>query len=34
MRRQNVAFEARVSRIEREMAARDGGRNIAAAFNR
>ena len=29
-----AAFEERVSRIEREMAARDGGRNIAAAFSR
>lgn len=29
-----AAFEERVSRIEREMAAGDGGRNIAAAFNR
>jgi hypothetical protein len=29
-----AAFEDRVSRIEREMAARDGGRNIAATFSR
>jgi hypothetical protein len=34
MRRQNVAFKQRLSRIEQEMASRDGGRNIAAAFNR
>ena len=34
MRRQNVAFEERLSRIEQTIASRDGGRNIAAAFNR
>jgi TolA-binding protein len=32
MRRQNVAFEERLSRIEQTVASRDGGRNIAAAF--
>ncbi len=34
MRRQGVSFEERLSRIEQTMASRDGGRNIAAAFNR
>lgn len=34
MRRQQVSFEERLSRIEQTMAAKDGGRNIAAAFNR
>jgi Chaperone of endosialidase len=34
MRRQNVAFEERLSKIEQTMALREGGRNIAAAFNR
>jgi uncharacterized protein YicC (UPF0701 family) len=29
-----ASFEERISRIEREMASSDGGRNIAAAFNR
>jgi hypothetical protein len=29
-----ASFEDRISRIEREMASSDGGRNIAAAFNR
>ena len=32
MRRQNVAFEERLSRIEQTVASRDSGRNIAAAF--
>ena len=34
MRRQNVAFEERLSRIEQTVASRDSGRNIAAAFGR
>jgi hypothetical protein len=34
MRRQNVAFEERLSRIEQTVASRDGGRNVAAAFER
>ncbi len=34
MRRQNVAFEERLSRIEQTVASKDGGRNIAAAFDR
>jgi hypothetical protein len=34
MRRQNIAFEERLSRIEQEVASRDGGRDIAAAFAR
>jgi hypothetical protein len=29
-----ASFEERISRIEREMASSDGGRSIAAAFNR
>jgi trimeric autotransporter adhesin len=29
-----TAFEERISKIERQMAARDAGRNITAAFNR
>jgi len=34
MRRHDLAFEERLSRIEQTVASRDGGRNIAAAFNR
>jgi hypothetical protein len=34
MRRQNVAFEERLSRIEEEVVSRDGGKNIAAALGR
>jgi len=30
----HTAFEERLSRIERVMASKDGGRNLAAAFNR
>ena len=32
MRRQNVSFDQRLSRIERTVALKDGGRNIVAAF--
>lgn len=34
MSQQRAAFDERLSRIEQEMASRDGGRNLAAAFNR
>jgi hypothetical protein len=34
MRRQNVAFEERLSRIEQTVASSDGGRKLAAAFER
>ena len=34
LRRQSAAFEERLSRIEQTVASRDGGRKIAAAFER